>query len=116
MSASVVGELRCSGNSPEAGDNKGDLVRCEARATVLLSLSRIERDRDRRLSVIEFEALPLSISLDEDGTGDESIAGGRDPSVCGFVGVVNTEDEDLDCDRVSDCVKLIFNGKPYTIC
>ena len=112
MSASVAGEFRGSGNSPEVDGNKGDSVQCEARAAASSSSSLTGRDGDSRPSVIEFEALPLSLSLGEDATGDESTTGGRDPSIRGFVGVVNTEDEDLDCDRVSDLVRLIFNGKP----
>jgi hypothetical protein len=116
MSASILGEFRGSGHSPEAGDNNGDSVRCKARAATSSSSSLTGRDGDSRPSVIEFEALPLSLSLGEDATGDESTTGGRDPSIRGFVGVVNTEDEDLDCDRVSDLVKLIFNGKPYATC
>jgi hypothetical protein len=116
MSASIVGEFKGSGNSPEAGGNKGDSARCEARAAASSSSSLTGRDGDSRPSVIEFEALRLSLSLGEDATGDESTTGGRDPSIRGFVGVVNTEDEDLDCDRVSDLVKLIFNGKPYATC
>lgn len=116
MSASVAGEFRGSGNSPEADGNKGDSVQCEARAAASSSSSLTGRDGDSRPSVIEFEALPLSLSLGEDATGDESTTGGRDPSIRGFVGVVNTEDEDLDCDRVSDLVRLIFNGKPYATC
>jgi hypothetical protein len=71
-------------------------------------------DGDSRPSVIESEALPLSLSLEEDA-GEESTTGSRDPSTCGFIGVVNTEVEDLDCDRVSNLVKLIFKGKPYAI-
>jgi hypothetical protein len=115
MSASIVGELRGSGNALEAGDDKGDSVRREARTTASSSSSLIGRDGDSRPSAIKFEALPLSFSLEEDATDDESTTGGRDPSIRCFVGVVNTEDEDLDCDRVSDLVKLIFKGKPYAI-
>jgi hypothetical protein len=104
MSASIVGELRGSGNAPEAGDNKGDSVRREARATASSSLSPIGQDGDSRPSVIESEALPLSLSLEEDATGEESTTGSRDPSIRGFVRVVNTEFKDLDCDRVSNLV------------
>ena len=109
----MVGEFRGCGNPPEAGDNKGDSVRREARVTASSSSSLIGRDGDSRPSVIESEALPLSLGLEEDATGEESTTGGRDPSIRGFVGVVNTEVDDLDCDRGSNLVKLIFNGKPY---
>jgi hypothetical protein len=53
------------------------------------------------------------LSLEEDATDDRSTTGGRTPSIYGFVGVVNTEDKDLDCDCMPDFVKLIFKGKPY---
>jgi hypothetical protein len=111
----MVGELRGSGNSPGAGDNKGDSVRREARATASSSSSPIGRDGDSRPSVIESEALPLSLGLEEDATGRESTTGGRDPSIRGFVRVANTEVDELDCDHVSNLVKLIFKGKPYAV-
>ena len=53
------------------------------------------------------------MSLEGDAPDDGSTTGGKTPSICSFVGVVNTEDEDFDCDCVPDLVKLIFNGKPY---
>jgi hypothetical protein len=65
----------------------------------------------RPASAIESEALPLSLSLEEDVTDDGSTTGGGIPSICGFVGVVNTGDVDLDCDCAPDLVKLIFQGK-----
>ena len=111
----MVRELRSSVNPPEAGDNKGDRVQREARATTSSSSSLIGRDGDSRPSVIESEALPLSLSLEEDATGEESTTGGRDPSIRGFVRVVNTEVDDLDCDCMSNLVKLIFKGKPYAV-
>jgi hypothetical protein len=81
--------------------------------TASSSSTLIGRDGDSRPSAIGFEALPLSLSLEEDATDDGSTTGGRTPSICGFVGVVNTEDEDLDCDCVPNLVKLIFKGKLY---
>lgn len=88
-------------------------MRREAGTTASPSSSLTRRDGDIRPSAIESEARPLSSSLEEDGTGDESTTGGRTPSICGFLGVVSTEDEDLDCDCVPDLGKLIFKGKPY---
>ena len=111
----MVGELRGSVTPPEVGGNKGDGVQREARATTSSSSSLIGRDGNSRPSVIESEALPLSLSLEEDATGEETTTGGRDPSIRGFVGVVNTEVDDLDCDRVSNLVKLMFKRKSYAV-
>ena len=115
MSAPIVRELRGSGSPPKASDNRGDSVRREARATALSSLSLIGQDRDSRPSVIKSEALPLSLSLEKDATSKVSITGSRDPSIRSFIRVVNIDVKDLDCDHVSNLVKLIFKGKPYAI-